>query len=72
MARAGIDVRMDRSPHHMHHKFAIFDGSVLLNGSYNWTRSAFLSNRENLLVTTHTSLVAQFSNEFDAMWNDFA
>ncbi|MFT5355680.1 MAG: cardiolipin hydrolase [Polyangiales bacterium] len=72
MAREGLDVRMDRSPHHMHHKFAIFDDSLLLNGSYNWTRSAFKSNRENLLVTTHTSLVSQFSSAFDAMWNDFA
>ena len=55
----------------MHHKFAIFDASVLLNGSYNWTRSAFQSNRENL-VTTHTSLVTKFAKAFDAMWNDFA
>jgi len=25
---------------HMHHKFAIFDGNRLINGSYNWTRGA--------------------------------
>lgn len=72
MSREGIDVRVDHSPHHMHHKFAIFDDALLINGSYNWTRSAFTSNRENLLVTTHTSLVTQFGNAFDAMWNDFA
>lgn len=72
LARAGVSVRTDHSPHHMHHKFAVFDGTLLLNGSYNWTRSAFTSNRENLLVTTHTTLVTQFSNAFDAMWNDFA
>lgn len=36
----GIAVRVDRSSAHMHHKFALFDGQVLINGSYNWTRSA--------------------------------
>ena len=41
--RAGIPVAFDASEHHMHHKFAIFDGRTLLSGSYNWTRSAAIS-----------------------------
>ena len=34
---------------HMHHKFAIFDGTRLLNGSYNWTRGAADMNYENIV-----------------------
>ena len=65
-------VRVDHTQHHMHHKFAIFDGELLLNGSYNWTRSAFKYNHENLLVTTNTTLVQGFSKAFEDMWKEFA
>ena len=36
--REGVPVRVDNSPSHMHNKFAIVDGMILINGSYNWTR----------------------------------
>src|SRR5262249_29551038 len=48
----GIPVRVDRSPFHMHHKFAVLDGATLLTGSYNWTRGAARDNEENLIVTS--------------------
>lgn len=68
LERAGVAVRVDRSPHHMHHKFALADGSRLLNGSYNWTRSADTSNRENLCVSHEPGLVDAFRRAFDGMW----
>ncbi|MCA9527386.1 MAG: endonuclease [Myxococcales bacterium] len=68
LERAGIPVRVDRSPSHMHHKFALFDGRTLASGSYNWTRSAFLENQENLIVTNHPQLLRQFQAEFDGLW----
>jgi phosphatidylserine/phosphatidylglycerophosphate/cardiolipin synthase-like enzyme len=52
----------------MHHKFAIFDGGLLVNGSFNWTRSAAEWNSENLLLTTDPALVAAFRREFDRLW----
>jgi phosphatidylserine/phosphatidylglycerophosphate/cardiolipin synthase-like enzyme len=64
----GLPVRVDRSQHHMHHKFAIFDDRQLLNGSFNWTRSATTSNEENLLVIEHAQLVADFRAEFERLW----
>jgi phosphatidylserine/phosphatidylglycerophosphate/cardiolipin synthase-like enzyme len=65
---AGVPVRIDRTPFHMHHKFAIFDGTKLLNGSYNWTRGAARDNVENVVVTDEPRLVARFQAEFDRLW----
>ena len=66
--RAGIPMRVDRSPFHMHHKFAILDGATLLTGSYNWTRGAARDNEENLIVTDDPRLVAPFAATFDRLW----
>ena len=38
MKEAGLTVTDDKSEFHMHHKFAIVDGTTLINGSLNWTR----------------------------------
>ena len=65
---AGIPLVEDRTPFHMHHKFAIFDGVRLLNGSYNWTRGAAADNMENLVDTGDPKLIAAFQREFDAIW----
>ncbi len=69
LARAGLAVRIDRSPVHMHHKFAIFDRALLLTGSYNWTRSAAEENAENVLITADADLVAAFASEFANCWD---
>lgn len=68
----GVPLRIDDSPFHMHHKFALFDGQLLLNGSFNWTRSASTSNQENLLVTDNALLVAAYRGEFDKLWARYA
>jgi mitochondrial cardiolipin hydrolase len=65
---AGIALRVDITEHHMHHKFALLDGATLLNGSYNWTRSAATFNEENLIVTSDPALVGSFARQFEAMW----
>jgi mitochondrial cardiolipin hydrolase len=56
---------------HMHHKFAVFDGERLINGSYNWTRGAANINLENLVDTANPDLVAVFAEEFKRLWNRF-
>ena len=68
LARAGIQVRKDHDPAHMHHKFAIIDGHWLLTGSYNWTRSASKENAENVIILDHTGACAQFMDEFERLW----
>ena len=71
LAEQGIPVRMDGSPEHMHHKFAVFDRRLLVSGSYNWTRSAALRNRENLAVMDDERLVEPFVEEFERLWEVF-
>ncbi|MDX2038178.1 MAG: phospholipase D-like domain-containing protein [Isosphaeraceae bacterium] len=72
LEEAGIPVRVDRSPYHMHHKFAIADGKTLLTGSYNWTRGAARDNQENLIVTDEPRLIAPFARMFDRLWNELS
>jgi phosphatidylserine/phosphatidylglycerophosphate/cardiolipin synthase-like enzyme len=68
LADAGVPVLVDRTEAHMHHKFALFDRSVLLNGSYNWTRGAGERNHENLVLTREKELVDAFSRHFVRLW----
>jgi cardiolipin hydrolase len=76
---AGIEVKFDDMHSesepglngHMHHKFAIFDGIRLINGSYNWTRGAADLNFENLIDTADANLIATFAAEFTRLWNRF-
>ncbi len=69
---SGVAVRVDRSPYHMHHKFAILDGVTLLTGSYNWTRGAARDNEENLIVTDEPRLVNPFASTFERLWAKLA
>ena len=71
LARAGVPVRLDRSEHHFHHKFAVFDRARVVTGSYNWTRGAAEHNRENFLIAEDPALVRGFSEAFDAIWVEF-
>lgn len=66
-----IPVKTDDSPSHMHHKFAIFDQKTLLNGSFNWTRSASRNNNENIIVDATPHLVSAFQQTFDNLWEEF-
>ena len=67
----GVPVRLDDAPYHMHHKFALVDGRVLANGSFNWTRSATGKNDENLVVTDDANLVRVFGLQFEKLWQQF-
>ena len=68
----GINLRMDDTSNHMHHKFAIFDNNILVNGSFNWTRSASRDNHENIMVISDKDLVSRFSKTFEGLWKEFA
>ena len=67
----GIQVRQDKTPFFMHHKFMLLDGHTLMTGSFNWTRQAIMGNNENLLITNHDDLVHAYSEEFEKLWQLF-
>lgn len=54
----------------MHHKFAVFDGHLVVTGSYNWTASAERYNRENLVVLEDPLVTKRFQEEFNRLWTE--
>jgi phosphatidylserine/phosphatidylglycerophosphate/cardiolipin synthase-like enzyme len=72
LREAGVPVRVDHSEYHMHHKFAIFDDSPLLTGSFNWTRGAAEYNEENFIITSDPRLIRLFAQRFERLWNKLA
>ncbi|KAG0245539.1 hypothetical protein B0O80DRAFT_430848 [Mortierella sp. GBAus27b] len=67
-----IGVRLDHSPSYMHHKFAVVDDALVINGSYNWTKGARFDNRENLTLTNSPKAIQEFKAEFERLWKEFA
>jgi mitochondrial cardiolipin hydrolase len=65
---AGVPLVVDQTDAHMHHKFALFDQRWLLNGSFNWTRSASVHNEENLVLCNDPDLLRQFAGVFESLW----
>lgn len=72
LAEQGIPVVKDISSHHMHHKFAIIDQRTLINGSFNWTRSASEYNEENITILYDQSLIQEFNEEFEKLWQRYS
>ncbi|KAF9438524.1 hypothetical protein BGZ76_007198 [Entomortierella beljakovae] len=68
----GVPTRNDKSTSYMHHKFAVVDDSLVINGSYNWTKGARFDNRENLTLTNAPKAVQGFKAEFEKLWAEFA
>ncbi|WP_342608549.1 phospholipase D-like domain-containing protein [Vibrio tritonius] len=71
LARKGVQVKIDTSDYHMHHKFAIFDGIRMINGSFNWTRSASRYNQEDITLTDDERFITAFQQQFEKLWRQF-
>jgi len=66
----GIKVRLLRGSRRglMHHKFAIFDGTLLVTGSYNWTDSAEHFNHENALFLDDPAIIQRYQTRFGRLF----
>lgn len=73
LSNRGIRIRQNEESYSilMHNKFAILDGSLLLTGSFNWTKTAVLLNYDNILVTSQPAIVEQYQRQFDHLWSKF-
>ncbi|WP_027252567.1 phospholipase D-like domain-containing protein [Photobacterium halotolerans] len=71
LARKGVAVKIDTTAYHMHHKFAVFDGTRLINGSFNWTRSASRYNQEDITLTDDRRFLTAFEQQFEDLWQRF-
>ena len=65
MQPSASQIRWAPDPHDKHHKFAIFDGRLLVTGSYNWTDAAESRNLENALFLDDPALIARYGEWFD-------
>ena len=52
----------------MHNKFIIFDGKLLMTGSYNISKNAETSNYENVVLISDKSVVKKYQKEFEKLW----
>jgi cardiolipin hydrolase len=68
LANAGINIKIDHSPNHMHHKYMIVDEIRVLTGSYNWTKSAADYNQEDIVITDIDEIVTGFIDNFSQLW----
>lgn len=69
----GFSVRVDLDTRaHMHNKFVVIDGHLLINGSFNWTKQAVNKNNENLVILEDEALARVFTQEFDRLFEAFA
>jgi len=71
LARKGLAVKVDNTDYHMHHKFVLFDNQRLINGSFNWTRSASRYNSEDLTLTDDRRHVEAYQKHFERLWQTF-
>lgn len=70
LAQIGLDIKMDTTPNHMHHKFMVVDDASLITGSYNWTNSAARYNHENIVLTKESGVIKSFLKEFSQLWSE--
>lgn len=67
--QAALDVRLDGIDGLMHHKIIIIDGTIVITGSYNFSRNADESNDENVLIIHDPRIASVYSSEFWRLYN---
>ncbi len=53
----------------MNNTFAIFDGKLLVTGSYNWTEYSEKFNYENAIFIDDSEVIGKYQKAFDSLYN---
>jgi phosphatidylserine/phosphatidylglycerophosphate/cardiolipin synthase-like enzyme len=70
MGCANIPVKQDGNPNRLHSKVIIIDGQIVVTGSFNFSDNAIRSNSENLLIIYDAQLAAQYTAQFNDIFDD--
>lgn len=65
LACGHVPVKVDGNKYTMHHKVIVIDQSIVVTGSFNFTKSANNENDDNVLVIYDPSVAQQYLAEFD-------
>src|SRR6266496_3909227 len=65
LACAKVPVKVDGNKYTMHHKVIIIDNSIVVTGSFNFTKSADTANDDNVIVIYDPSVAQQYLDEFN-------
>jgi phosphatidylserine/phosphatidylglycerophosphate/cardiolipin synthase-like enzyme len=52
----------------LHHKLVVIDGRLMVNGSGNWSGSAFFNNFESYLVVDHPRVLQRMRELYHRLW----
>ena len=67
LANEGVPTYIDAAHKIAHNKVMVIDGTTLITGSFNFTKSAEEGNAENLLIITHApELAARYTENWKA------
>ena len=66
LKKNGIPTSLSQGKALLHHKFALIDGSTLVNGSANWTKAAFSQN-DDCFIVLHDLTVDQ-KKQMEELW----
>ena len=66
--QAGLDIRLDGNSDLMHHKVIIIDRSIVVTGSYNFSRNAEENNDENVVIIYSPEVAIIYLVEFQRVY----
>jgi phosphatidylserine/phosphatidylglycerophosphate/cardiolipin synthase-like enzyme len=68
MVCAGLNVRQDGNPDILHDKVFIIDNSIVVTGSFNFSKNAVSDNNENVLIIHNPAIAQAYLDEFNRRW----
>jgi phosphatidylserine/phosphatidylglycerophosphate/cardiolipin synthase-like enzyme len=68
LACAKVPVKVDGNKYTMHHKVIIIDNSIVITGSFNFTKTADTANDDNVIVFHDPAVAQQYLDEFNRVY----